>query len=142
MLIDKKLMFRVDKVPEDTQLPIREYDDKATGKWHYGTYAEEGYTGLTEQDPNDKNLIWLHVVDPSEYFYQGLKDVHGNPLPTSPMWLSIYHEIGHGLFRWVLGAFSQAGLTIDFENFIRGIKGEPGPRAYDDAHPKYGPPLH
>ena len=129
--IDSKVTFTVQKVNENDKI-----DGNITGEngevLRNPTFKEANMSGKTESI--DATHTTIKVVDPREGINQDLKDPNGKSIPSSPTWLSIYHEVGgHGYLKYVEGD-NRGCRTIDYENQIRSLNGMPL-RGYDDAHP-------
>ncbi|MDP4260058.1 MAG: hypothetical protein Q8937_17665 [Bacteroidota bacterium] len=99
-----------------------------------------GDRGATTRYSKDGNTIthWINA----EYFEKGSTNEaplneSGQPIKENPMWLAMYHEIGHGYMKSVLSLSDkeQGGHTVDFENLIRNANSFEK-RAYDEPHPK------
>jgi RHS repeat-associated protein len=89
----------------------------------------------------DKNTV-THYIN-TEYFENGSTNAKPlnekcEPIKENPMWLVVFHEIGHGYLRDIVGDPDQLGHAVDLENNIRSMHNFEK-RAYDDAHPN--PPL-
>ena len=129
--INNKVNFTVQKVTQNDKV-----DGNIAGQngevIRNPTFKEANMAGQTEQI--DKTHVLIKVVDPRDGINQDLKDPNGKSIPSSPTWLSIYHEVGgHGYYKYVEGD-NRGCKAIDYENEIRSFNGMQ-PRGYDEAHP-------
>jgi RHS repeat-associated protein len=129
--IDNKMTFTVEKVKESDKIGGNIMGENGE-VIRNPSFKEAGMAGSTEKV--DATHLTIKVVDPRDGINQGLKDPDGKSIPSSPTWLSIYHEVGgHGYFKYVEGD-NRGCRAIDYENQIRSLNGMPL-RGYDDAHP-------
>jgi hypothetical protein len=95
--------------------------------------------GITQ----DGNTV-THFIN-TEYFEKRKREDPDGPLnekcepiKENPIWLVLFHEIGHGYLRDILGDPQQLGHSVDLENNIRSMYNFEK-RQYDGIHPN--PPV-
>ncbi len=129
--INDKTTFTIQKASEDDR--IHGNVKNAMGELMKNpTFKEAKMAAQTENI--DATHVLIKIVDPRGNINQELKDPSGNPISSSPAWMSVYHELGgHGFNKYVNGDL-RGCKAIDYENQIRSLNGMPM-RGYDDAHP-------
>jgi RHS repeat-associated protein len=140
-LIENPITFVVEKQSQDAQLEgaTTSFKDEVGNVFPNPTFEQAHYTGETVEAGKDGKKFRLRVIEPeSPFYWAGVKDVNGKQMEPSPMWLTIYHEMGHGYFDTTVHDPQQGGKTLEFENKLRSLKGLVL-RATDEKHPAVKP---
>ena len=130
-VIASKINFTIQKVSENDKIGGNVLGENGR-VIRDATFKQANWGGETTNV--DATHTTIKIVDPREGLDQKLTDPEGKSIPSSPTWLSIYHEVGgHAALKYVEGD-NRGCRVIDYENQIRSLNGMPL-RGYDSAHP-------